>query len=86
MSTHNHYIQRFIKNRGLSPIYSFIPDESQFIIATHSPIIMAYPNADIFLLTKDGIDRTEYKDTEHYQTTKNFLDNPERMINLLTKN
>lgn len=57
--------------------------KSQFIIATHSPILLAYPNADIFLLDENGINRTKYEETEHYQITKGFLDNPEKYFKLL---
>jgi predicted ATPase len=55
---------------------------SQFIIATHSPIIMAYPDSIIYELN-DGIKEVSYKDTEHYKITKAFLDNPERMLKTL---
>lgn len=55
-------------------------NHSQFIIATHSPILMSYPDADIFLLSEQGIHRTEYEETEHYKITKQFLENPERML------
>jgi predicted ATPase len=45
---------------------------------------MAYPNAHIFGLTEDGhIDLLNYYDTEHYQVAKEFLNNPERMLNHL---
>lgn len=54
--------------------------ESQFIIATHSPIIMAYPNAWIYQLTDNGLERVEYKETEHYRVTHSFLDQPERSL------
>lgn len=50
--------------------------KAQFIISTHSPILMSYPNADIFLLNEE-IQLTNYKDTKHYQLTKNFLESPE---------
>ena len=53
---------------------------SQFIISTHSPILMAYPDARIFALDQDGIHETRYEDTEHYAVTKAFLQNPGRMI------
>lgn len=59
--------------------------KSQFIIATHSPILLAYPDADIFLLDNNGITKTNYKDTEHYQITKSFLDNPEKYFSILFK-
>ena len=56
---------------------------SQFIIATHSPILMAYPGAEIYELTEEEIKLTPYKETEHYIITKQFLDHPERMLNYL---
>ena len=46
---------------------------SQFVIATHSPILMAYPNAIIYHLSAHGIQHIAYEDTEHYQITKDFL-------------
>ena len=54
--------------------------DAQFIIATHSPIIMAITEAEI-LHFKDGkIAPKAYKETEHYQLTKQFLDNPELFL------
>jgi len=56
---------------------------SQFLIATHSPILMAYPNATIYLLA-DGPPRTvDYRDTEHYTVTRNFLTRTEQMLDIL---
>ena len=51
--------------------------EAQFIIATHSPIIMSIPNAQILEFKDGNISEVDYKDTEHYQLTKSFLDRPE---------
>ncbi|MBQ1947318.1 MAG: AAA family ATPase [Clostridia bacterium] len=56
---------------------------SQFIISTHSPILLAYPGACIYLLSENGICRTDYKDTPHYRITKSFLDCPERTFSYL---
>jgi hypothetical protein len=39
---------------------------SQFIIATHSPLLLAYPNARIYQLSKARIARSSYEATEHY--------------------
>ena len=55
----------------------------QMIVATHSPIIMAYPNAMIYMLTDDGIRETTYEETEHYTVTKEFLNHPEKMLRYL---
>ena len=56
---------------------------SQLLIATHSPLLMAYPQGEILLLGEGPIHPVEYRETEHYQITKSFLDNPERMLNIL---
>jgi predicted ATPase len=47
---------------------------SQFIVATHSPILMAYPHATIYQLSvEDGIQTVAYEDTEHFKLTRDFL-------------
>lgn len=53
---------------------------AQFIIATHSPILMAYPGAEIINLDSLPPAPTSYEDLEHVQITKTFLDNPERYL------
>lgn len=58
---------------------------SQFIISTHSPILLAYPDAEIYELQDDGIKLTPYRETETFRATKQFLDNPERMVKYLTE-
>ena len=57
--------------------------KSQIIIATHSPILLAYPNADIYSLDESGISLIAYEDTEHYRITKSFLDNPKMYFDML---
>ena len=44
---------------------------------------MAYPDAEIFQLSQDGIDSIDYTETEHYQVTKDFLSNREKMLRIL---
>jgi predicted ATPase len=57
---------------------------SQFIIATHSPILLGYPIATIFHFEHEsGITQVDYEETEHYQLTKYFLNNRERMLHHL---
>lgn len=53
---------------------------SQFIIATHSPLIMALPNAQIFNFQDGKISQINYRETNHYQLTKSFLDNPNSFL------
>lgn len=67
----------------LSRIHDLVRDSSQFIIATHSPILMAYPDSTIYECTADGIAETTYEETEHYQVTRDFLMNRERMLRIL---
>jgi predicted ATPase len=67
----------------LARMHDLIQEKSQFLIATHSPILMAYPNAYIYSFSRDGIERTAYEDTEHYRVTRDFLSNPKRMLNIL---
>ncbi|BDR78373.1 ATPase AAA [Clostridium tetani] len=63
-------------------MHELIQKNCQFIIATHSPIIMSYPNSIIYELG-NGIKEVMYKDTEHYKITRNFLDKPEKMLKIL---
>lgn len=67
----------------ISRIHELVNNNSQFIIATHSPIIMSYPNATIYSLKEEGIDEVKYTDTEHFVVTKNFLNTHERMLKIL---
>lgn len=67
----------------LSRIHDLVKDNSQFIIATHSPILMAYPDSTIYLCGPEGINETTYEETEHYQVTRDFLMNRERMLKIL---
>lgn len=53
---------------------------SQFIIATHSPMLLALPEASIFEITQEGMKKTKLEDTEHYTITKSFLNNPEAYL------
>ena len=64
-------------------IDELVKNNSQFIIATHSPILMAYPNADILEFSDRGIQKVGYRETEHYKITKQFIEMPERMVKYL---
>jgi predicted ATPase len=64
--------------RQMAALYAMnklVKDDSQFIIATHSPILLSYPKAKILYLDNDGISETRYEDTEHYTLTRDFLNN-----------
>jgi len=65
-------------------LHRLVQRDSQLVIATHSPILMAYPGACIYVLSKDGgIRRTAYEQTEHYVVTREFLNHPEKMLRYL---
>mgnify|MGYP000887699413 CR=1 FL=1 len=68
----------------LAGMHELIERESQFVIATHSPIIMAYPEALIYLFDSEGIHEIQYEDTEHYRVTRAFLMRREPMLRELS--
>ena len=61
-------------------MHDLIAESSQFIIATHSPILMAYPDAWIYQIGSRGLERVAYHDTEHYEVTRNFLNRYEQIV------
>lgn len=67
----------------LCQIDELVKRKSQFLIATHSPILMAFPGAAIFQFSEDGIQPVDYRETEHYQVTRRFLEDPDRMLRYL---
>lgn len=67
----------------LAEMQRLVEMDSQFIVATHSPILMAFPGAEIMEFTSVGIRKVNYQETEHYQVTKHFLDDPQRMLHYL---
>ncbi len=56
---------------------------SQFIISTHSPILMGFPGAQILQLSENRIEEVEYESTDHYLITQQFLENPQIMFKYL---
>lgn len=59
--------------------------DTQFIIATHSPILLGYPNADILSFDDEEISSIDYESTDHFQVTKYFLNNREKLMEELLK-
>jgi predicted ATPase len=57
--------------------------ESQFIIATHSPILMAYPRAQLLMFDGRAIRDVALSETPHYQLTREFVMNPRAMMDEL---
>jgi len=50
------------------------------IMATHSPMLMAYPNARLLRLTKYGLEPVTVKETDHYRVMREFCDDPEGFV------
>lgn len=66
----------------LRRMHDLIEEGSQFIIATHSPILMAYPDAIIYSVDQ-GLKKVTYEETDHYQISKAFLNDRERYLKYL---
>ena len=67
----------------LTLLHRLVYHRSQLIIATHSPILLAYPHARIYHCSEEGIRAMKYTDTEHYLITRDFLNRHERMLDIL---
>jgi len=69
---------------ALSAIHQLVEASSQFIIATHSPILLAYPHAKIIQFDGSGLSEVAFEDTEHFTVTRDFLNHyPRRLEQLL---
>jgi predicted ATPase len=64
----------------LSAMKQMVQENAQFIVATHSPIILAYPDAQILLFEAGTLQEVKYDRLEHVQLTKDFLNNPESFL------
>lgn len=67
----------------LAQINQLANNNSQFIISTHSPILLAFPGAAIYVLSEDGIVPTPYEETEPYILTKQFLNQTPKILKYL---
>ena len=57
-----------------------VAQEAQFVIATHAPMLMAYPGAQILHLSEDGIREQQWEEVEHVQMTRAFLTDPDLFL------
>ncbi len=64
-------------------MHDLIAGGSQFVVSTHSPILLGYPQARIYVLSEDGITQSRYEDTEQYELTRSFLDDRDRFLHHL---
>jgi predicted ATPase len=65
---------------ALLRIHQLVQGKSQLIIATHSPILMAYPQATILELSKTGVHKVRYEETDHFAISKRFFSDPKRIL------
>jgi predicted ATPase len=68
---------------ALQRLHELVRQGSQFIIATHSPILMAYPDAVILQCTAAGLRPVRYEDTEHFRVTRDFLLHRDKVFDIL---
>ena len=61
-------------------MHELVRQHSQFVIATHSPILLGYPGATILELGDDGIRRIDYEDTQQVELTRSFFEDPQRFL------
>lgn len=64
----------------IARMHQLVEKQSQFIIATHSPMLMAYPNAWIYQIDSRGLVRVALEETEHFVVAKRFLNDPSGQI------
>ncbi len=64
----------------IARIHQLVQASCQFIIATHSPILLSYPHAAIYSIAEEAIERVEYENTEHFAVTRRFLNNHESIL------
>ncbi len=67
----------------MAHINELVKKDSQFIISTHSPMLMTLPGSEIYEISERGIRSVSYEETEHFQVMRNFLAAPERSLKYL---
>lgn len=68
---------------ALTLIHDLVKKGSQFVIATHSPILLAYPDAVIYEFGEHGVRQVKYEETDHFRITRDFLNRPKQMLEVL---
>ena len=61
-------------------MHELVAEHSQFVVATHSPILLGYPDAMILELSEHGIRELAYDETEQVELTRSFLEDPQRFL------
>lgn len=66
-------------------MHELVAEHSQFVVATHSPILLGYPDATILELSENGIRELAFDDAPQVELTRSFLDDPERFLRHLLR-
>ncbi len=69
----------------ISLMHQLVNQGCQFVIATHSPIVLSYPNAKILEIRENGLEEVDYEDTDTFAVTKQFLNKYESILEILLK-
>lgn len=69
----------------LARIHELAHARCQFVIATHSPILIACPGAEVYVFSEKGVELTPYQETEHFSLMKQYVNNPEHMLHYLLR-
>jgi predicted ATPase len=64
-------------------MYELVEGGSQFLVSTHSPVLLGYPGARIYVLSESGIEKSAYEETEQYDLTRSFLADRDRFLHYL---
>jgi len=64
----------------IAMLKDMVKEDSQFIIATHSPVLLAFPNATIYSFDQQPAGRVEHAHPEHVRLTRDFLNDPEAFL------
>ncbi|SIT89245.1 AAA family ATPase [Edaphobacillus lindanitolerans] len=64
----------------MSMLNDMVAQGAQFLISTHSPILMAYPDADLYEIRDGRLEAASFEEIEHVRMTKDFLDAPDRFL------
>jgi predicted ATPase len=67
----------------LRRVHQLVCGGSQFVIATHSPIVLAYPQATIYACTEAGVETVEFDDADPVRLTTSFLNSRQRFLEQL---
>jgi predicted ATPase len=61
-------------------MHDLVAEGSQFVISTHSPVLLGYPGATIYALSDSGIAKVRYEESEVFELTRSFLDDRDQFL------